>query len=152
MHFTRSESLQKASWWAPLKCSARGSSSHLYWGSSPGWDSGSLSPEGSNSTSHPGKCCCLVPLECVVVVGLLGQEGEGMGSLDLIVSCGVAVRRPVRGMFPVNKCMGYISTPRSSLGQAWRLLHRPAGRVGEHTFPPHGLIFQGLYGFLVDLL
>ena len=47
---------------------------------------GFASPEGSNSASHPGKCCCLVPVECVAVAGLLGWEGEGMGSLDLIVS------------------------------------------------------------------
>ena len=37
MHFTRSESLWKAYWWAPLKCLARGSSSfHLHWGVSWG--------------------------------------------------------------------------------------------------------------------
>ena len=46
-------------------------------------DSASL--EGSNSTSCPGKSCCLVPVECVTVAGLLGQEGEEMGSLGLIV-------------------------------------------------------------------
>ena len=52
-----------------------------------------------------------------MVAGLLGWEGEEMGSLELIVSCGVAIRRPVRDMFPVNKCMGYISIPRASWGQ-----------------------------------
>ena len=83
-----------------------------------GWDMGSPSPEGSNSASHPGRCCHFVPVECVVVEGFLGQEGEGKGSLDLIVSCRAIIKRLVRDMFPVNKCMGYINTPRALLGQA----------------------------------
>ena len=121
MCFTRSESLQKASWWAPLKCSARGCSSFcLCWVGSPGWDMGSPSPKVSNSTSHLGECCCLVLVECVAVAGLLEQEGEGMGSLNLIVSCGVPIRKQVRDMFPVTKCMRHISTPRALLGEAWR--------------------------------
>ena len=121
MHFTRSESLWKASWQALLKCSARGSSSfHLHLGSSLGWDMGSPSPKGSNSTSHSGKCCCLALVDCIVVEDLLGWKGEGMGSLKLIVSCGAAIRRPVRDMFPVNKCMGYISTwALETLSQDW---------------------------------
>ena len=53
-----------------------------------------------------------------MVVGLLGWEGEEMGSLELIGSCGVAIRRPVRDMLPVSKCMEYMSIPRASWGQA----------------------------------
>ena len=54
----------------------------------------------------------------MAVAVLLGWEGEKMGSLELIGSCGVAVRRPVRDMLPVSKCMGYMSIPRALLGQA----------------------------------
>ena len=54
----------------------------------------------------------------MVVAGLLGQEGEKMGSLELIGSCRVVIRRPVKDMLPVSKCMGYMSIPRASWGQA----------------------------------
>ena len=43
-----------------------------------------------------------------------------MGPLRLVVCCGVAVRRPVRYMFPISNCIGYISMPRDSVGQAKR--------------------------------
>ena len=52
------------------------------------------------------------------MAGLLEWEGEEMGSLELIGSCGAAVRRLVRDMFPVSKCMGYMSIPRALWGQA----------------------------------
>ena len=71
-----------------------------------------------------------------MVADLLGWQGEGMGSHNLMISGEVAIRGLVRDMFPVSKCMGYISFPRSSLGQAEGLLHRPTGRIGEHAFPP----------------
>ena len=48
----------------------------------------------------------------------LGVEGEEMGSLELIGSCAAAIRRAVRDMLPVSKCMGYISIPRALWGQA----------------------------------
>ena len=54
----------------------------------------------------------------MVVTGLLGWEGEEMGSLELIGSCGAAIRRPVRDMLPVSKCVGYTSIPRALWGQA----------------------------------
>ena len=52
------------------------------------------------------------------MVGLVEWEGKGMGSLRLVVCCGAAARIPVRDMFPVSNCMGYISMPRDSVGQA----------------------------------
>ena len=83
-----------------------------------GSDAGSPSLEWSNSALHLGKCCCLLPVGCVVMAGLLGWEGEEMGSLALIGSCGAAVKRPVRDMLPVSKCMGYMNIPRALWGQA----------------------------------
>ena len=65
-------------------------------------------------------CGHLVLAECATIVGLVEQEGEGMGSLRLMVCCQAAVRRPVRDMFPISNCMGYISIPRDSAGQAQR--------------------------------
>ena len=40
-----------------------------------------------------------------------------MGSLEPIGSYGVVIRRPVRDMFPISKCMGYMSIPKASWGQ-----------------------------------
>ena len=54
----------------------------------------------------------------MVVAGLLGWKGEEMGSPELIGSFGAAVKRLVRDMLPVSKCMGYMSIPRALLGQA----------------------------------
>ena len=85
-----------------------------------GCDAGS-SPDRSNPILHPGKLCgCFVPVECAAMVSLVEWEGEGMGPLRLMVCCGAAIRRPVRDMFPVSYCMGYISMPRDSVGQAQR--------------------------------
>ena len=79
------------------------------------------SPDQSNPVLCPGKLCGhLVLAECAAIVGLAKQEGEGMGPLRLMVCCGAAVRRPVRDMFPVSNCMGYIHMPRDSAGQAQR--------------------------------
>ena len=50
----------------------------------------------------------LSPRECVVLADLLGWQGEEMGSHNLMISGEVAIRGPVRDMFPVSKCMGYI--------------------------------------------
>ena len=112
MHWTRSESLQKASWQESPKCPTKGSSSlHLC-------RVGSLGQ--STSTSCSGKLCHLALGECTVVADLLGWQEEGRGSLDLVVSGEIAVRRPGRDRIPVNKWRGYISFPRASLGQAWR--------------------------------
>ena len=55
-----------------------------------------------------------------MVEGLLGWEGERRGYLELIFSCRVAIRRLVRDMLPVSKCMENISIPRALLGQALR--------------------------------
>ena len=127
------------------KCSARGSSSlHLHGGSSLGQ---------SGSASHPGECCHLALGECVAVVDLLGLQGEGMGSLNLMVSGKVSMRRLVRDMFPVSKCMGYISFPRASLGQAWRAPQQACRKDWWACFfHLKGLIFQVPHGFLVNLL
>ena len=54
------------------------------------------------------------------MVGLSEHEGKGMGHLRLMVCCGVTIRRPVRDMFPVSNCMGYITTPWASMEQAQR--------------------------------
>ena len=116
------ESFLKASWWEPFRHPTRGSSSfHLHWGSSSGCDAGS-SPDQSNPILYLGEQCHhLVPVECVTIVDLSGWEGEGMGPLGLIVCCGVAIRKAVRDMFPVNKSMVYINTPRTSMAQALRV-------------------------------
>ena len=80
-----------------------------------------LSPDWSNPVLHPGEPCGhLVQVECDAMVGLAEWEGEGMGPLRLMVCCRVAIRRPVRDMFPVSNCMGYICMPRDSAGQAQR--------------------------------
>ena len=73
-----------------------------------------VSSKHSNSIS----CCCLLPVGCMAVVGLMGWEGEEMGSLELVGSSGAAIRRSVRDMLPVSKCMGYMSIPRASWGHA----------------------------------
>ena len=121
IHITKFESFPKASWQAPFSCPSRGSLSFcLHWGSSLGHDAG-LSLDQSNPMSCPGELCGpLVLAECATIVGLAEWEGEGMGPLGLMVYCGAAIRRPVRGMFPVSNCMGYISMPRDSARQAQR--------------------------------
>ena len=63
-----------------------------------------------------------------------------MGSLELIGRCGAAIRRPVRDMLPVSKCMGYMSIPRASLGQARRA--GPQEGLVRVPFLFEGLIFQ----------
>ena len=117
--FTKFGTFPKASWWAPIIHPSRGSPSfHLCWGSSSGCDAGS-STDWSNPVSHPGKLCGhLVLAESSTIVGLAEREGEEVGPFGLMVCCGVAIRRPVRDMFPVSNCMGYISMPRDSAGQA----------------------------------
>ena len=52
-----------------------------------------------------------------------------MGPLRLMACYEAAIRRAVRDMFPVNNCMGYISTPRTSVGQAWRATLQAHGKV-----------------------
>ena len=133
-HWTRSESLQKASWQSP-KCPARDLPLSAFVGG------GSLGQ--STSASCSGEQSCLALGECIAVVDLLGQQGEGMVSLDLTVSDEVAVRRPGRDRLPVNKWGGYISFPRAPLGQVWGPLHRSAGRIGENASPPERLPLPG---------
>ena len=72
------------------------------------------------------------------MVGLLGWEGEEMGSLELIGNCGVAISRLVRDMIPVIKCMGYMSIPRALWDRPEELLHRPTGNFGKSAFPLQG--------------
>ena len=82
--------------------------------------------------------------------GLVEQEGEGIGPLRLVICYGVAVRRPLRDMFPISNCMGYISMPRDYVGQAQRAT--PHARLVSSPLFLDGLVFQGPYGFPMCLL
>ena len=55
-----------------------------------------------------------------MAVGLLGQQQEVMGFLDLVVKEEVTIRGPGRDGLPINRWRGYISFARFLLGQTWR--------------------------------